>query len=140
VVDGEGDRGGPAIEARVMSAQRTVVSVVPDLFFAARIAATGVAAGVDVRASAPHAALEDIRAAVPDLVIVDLTAGPAIFDLVRALKADPALRATPVVGFYPHVEDALRASALAAGVDQILPRSAFTRRLASLLAGAPLST
>jgi NADH:ubiquinone oxidoreductase subunit 6 (subunit J) len=40
------------------------------------------------------------------------------------------------VGFYPHVDRALREAALAAGVDQVLPRSAFTVRLAALLAGA----
>jgi CheY-like chemotaxis protein len=121
-----------------MSARR-VVAVVPDLFFAARIAATGEATGVEVIQPSLAAALAAIRDARPYLVIVDLTAGPAILDLVRALAADPDLDATPVVGFYPHVEGALRETALAAGVDAVLPRSAFTRRLAALLTGGPLS-
>jgi CheY-like chemotaxis protein len=128
-----------SIHERRMS-NRRVVAVVPDLFFAARIAATAEAAGVQVRQPSIPDALGAIRDARPDLVIVDLTAGPAILDLVRALATDPDVGATPVIGFYPHVEGALREAALAAGVDVVLPRSAFTRRLAALLTGEPLSS
>ena len=68
-------------------------------------------------------------------MILDLQAPGDPLALTRALKSDPATRGIPVVGFYPHVEGALREAALAAGVDQELPRSAFTVRLAALLAG-----
>ncbi|MBI1796026.1 MAG: response regulator [Candidatus Eisenbacteria bacterium] len=114
---------------------RRIVAVVPDLFFAARIAATAAQLGAELRQPAPADALAEIRAAAPDLVIVDLSAGRAVLDAVRALKADPDARRTPVVGFYPHVDGALREAAREAGVDSILPRSAFTARLAALLAG-----
>lgn len=114
---------------------RRVVAVVPDLFFATRISATAEAAGVALEMPAVAAALERIREAPPALVIVDLHAPGDPLALVRALKADPATRRLPVIGFYSHVERALRAAALEAGVDEALPRSAFTVRLAAILGG-----
>jgi hypothetical protein len=39
------------------------------------------------------------------------------------------------VGFYPHVDQETRRAAEAAGVDDVLPRSTFTARLAELIAG-----
>jgi len=41
------------------------------------------------------------------------------------------------VGFYSHVEAATRDAAHAAGIDLVLPRSAFAARLADLLRGTP---
>ena len=118
---------------------RRVVAVVPDLFFATRISAT--AAQVGVRLDLPpsgaalEAALEAIRAAAPALVILDLHAPGDPLALARALRADPATRTLRVIGFYSHVDRALRAAALEAGLDEVLPRSAFTARLPALLRG-----
>lgn len=114
---------------------RRVVAVVPDLFFATRIAVTAVRLGVTLETPATEEALAAIRGRPPALVILDLRAPGDPLALARALKADPETRSVPVVGFYPHVEGALRERALAAGVDQVLPRSAFTARLPALLAG-----
>ena len=114
---------------------RRVVAVVPDLFFAARIAGAADQAGVTLAMPAPGAARETIRAEPPQLVILDLHAPGDPLGLARELRADPATRALPIVGFYSHVDQALRAAALAAGLTQVLPRSAFTRRLPALLAG-----
>lgn len=114
---------------------RRVVAVAPDLFFATRIAATAARVGVALEMPAASEALAVIRRLPPDLVILDLQAAGDPLALVRALKADAATRDVPVVGFYPHVEGALRAAAQAAGVDHVLPRSAFTARLAALLTG-----
>ncbi|TMQ74209.1 MAG: response regulator [Candidatus Eisenbacteria bacterium] len=116
---------------------RRVTVVVPDLFFATRIATTAAQLGIALETPAPGAALAAIAAHPPDLVILDLQSAGDPLGLTRALKADPATRAIPVVGFYPHVEAALREAAQAAGVDLVLPRSAFTARLAALLAGPP---
>lgn len=114
---------------------RRVVAVVPDLFLATRIAVTAARLGITLETPAPQEALVAIRRRPPDLVILDLRAPGDPLALARALKADPATRSVPVVGFYPHVEGALREAALAAGVDHVLPRSAFTARLPALLAG-----
>ena len=83
----------------------------------------------------------DAACGAPALVILDLT-GPGALDDARALKHDPATRAVPIVGFYSHVDHALREAALAAGLDHVLPRSAFVARLPELLkrAAAPAAS
>lgn len=115
-----------------------VLAVVPDLFFATRISATAAEVGVPLEILAPEAALAAIRTALPALVVLDLHAPGDPLALVRALRADPATRSLRVLGFYAHVDQALRSAALAAGVDEALPRSAFTRRLPALLRGESL--
>lgn len=120
--------------------KRRVLAIVPDLFFATRIAETSKRLGVDLITATAERALEVCRTDPPDLVIVDLAAAGVPADLVREIKLDPALAASQVVAFYPHVEVELRRRALAAGVDQVLPRSVFTARLAALLSGERRST
>ena len=109
---------------------RLVLAVVPDLFFAVRISATARNAGVPLELVT--AAKAAARAAGPgtSLLILDLHA-PGAVELVATLKA--ARADLPVVGFYSHVETALRRDALAAGADAALPRSAFVDRLPDLL-------
>jgi DNA-binding NarL/FixJ family response regulator len=114
---------------------RVVVMLVPDLFFAAKIRTAAQHLGVEVVPTEAARLVDDCRARTPARVIVDLHAGAAALVAVRALKADPALAGVPVTGFYSHVDDATRQAALAAGVDQAMPRSAFTAKLAELLAG-----
>ena len=114
---------------------RRVVAVVPDLFFATRISATAEAVGVDLEMPAISAALDAIRKAPPALIVIDLHAPGDPLALVRTLRAAPDTRSLRVIGFYSHVEGALRTAALEAGVDEALPRSAFTTRLPALLRG-----
>jgi len=116
--------------------RRVLVMVVPDLFFATRIAETARTAGVTLVACRAGEALEVCRAERPDLLIVDLQGRDDPIAVVCVLKADPALREIPVVGFYSHVDQETRRAAEAAGVDPVLPRSAFTTRLAELVTGA----
>jgi CheY-like chemotaxis protein len=126
---------GPGIGPAPASTARRVVAVVPDLFFATRIAGTAERLGVALELPAPGAAREVIRRALPDLVILDLHAPGDPIGLTRALRADPTTRSLRVIGFYAHVDHELREEAIAAGLDQVLPRSAFTVRLAALLKG-----
>ena len=121
-----------------------VLAVVGDLFFATKIAATAEAAGVALETidvagatarltSAPDA---DPRES-PRLVIVDLALGGPALALVRAVRATSGGRHLAIVGFHSHVDTATRDAARAAGVDPVLPRSAFVARLPALLAGGP---
>jgi len=128
--------GGPGDRA-TRSPARCVVAVVPDLFYATRIATTAAALGVELILCAEGDALEACRDRSPDLVILDLRATGDPFALARALKRDPATGRVPIVGFYSHVDQESRRAAEAAGVDRALPRSAFTQRLPELLAGEP---
>jgi DNA-binding NarL/FixJ family response regulator len=113
---------------------RQVLAIVPDLFFATKIAATARLAGVALDVVPHQGAVARGGETNVALVLLDLHAPDAVA-LVTALKA--ARPALPVVGFYSHVETALRRDALAAGADAALPRSAFVARLPELLQRGP---
>jgi CheY-like chemotaxis protein len=117
--------------------ERTIVSIVPDLLTSTRIASTADQLGVHHVTARAAEALDVCRRAGPDLVIVDLEASgePRPDAVIRALKGDAGTRSIPVLGFYAHVHNALRESALDAGAEKVLPRSAFSRQLPGLLAG-----
>ena len=108
---------------------------VPDLFFLTRIHAAAHHAGVTIEECALAELEQRCEAGLAVMVILDLHAPGDPLAVARALKSNPASAATPIVGFYSHVDQNLRQRALAAGVDRVLPRSAFTARLPALLAG-----
>lgn len=107
-----------------------VLAVVPDLYFATRIAATAKTAGVELELVPPQRAAARLAEARASLVLLDLHA-PGALALIGELKC--AAAGVPVVGFFSHVEAALGREALAAGADAALPRSRFVARLAPLL-------
>jgi CheY-like chemotaxis protein len=75
-----------------------------------------------------------VREHRPALVILDLqseTCRP--LEAIRAIKSDPDLRTTPVLGYYAHVRDDLKVAAAEAGCDDVLPRSALSSRLPEIL-------
>lgn len=119
---------------------RRVAAIVADLFFATKIAATAEAAGVGLETLDVAAARNRWVAAgagdLPSLVLVDLALGEAALAFVRELRTRPDAARLPIAGFYSHVDTATRDAALAAGVDPVLPRSAFVARLPALLTGA----
>ena len=116
-----------------MSGTRKIGCVVQDLGLSARIHATAKALGVEVVDVKPDDLLAWCREAKPDLVILDLHGAGDPIERARALKADPATRDIPLVGFYSHVDEVVRRAAGEAGIDRVMPRSAFTARLADLL-------
>lgn len=109
---------------------RRVLAVVPDLFFASKLAATAKMSGVELELVPAARAAARMEQAPPALAILDLHAKDAIA-LIGTLKA--VAPAVPVVGFFSHVETAVRRDALAAGADAALPRSQFVVKLAALL-------
>jgi hypothetical protein len=54
--------------------------------------------------------------------------------LARELKADDELRLIKLLGFFSHVQTEVQRNALAAGFDQVIPRSVFARDLPEILA------
>ena len=112
--DGGADQGGEGVSRRV-------VAVVPDLMDRSRLSAPGCEV-THVAPGALAAAVADPSAPV-DLVVVDLSR-PGVLDRVADLDV-------AVVGFAPHVDDALLDQARAVGVEA-LPRSAFFRRWPAL--------
>jgi DNA-binding NarL/FixJ family response regulator len=116
---------------------RHVLSAVEDLFFITRIRAVADQIGVALETCPLEQILERSRSARPDLVILDLHAPGDPLAAVRALKSDAATAPIPVLGFHSHVDIETRRRAIEAGVDRVMPRSAFSSKLAAILAGSP---
>ena len=114
---------------------QTVISVVDDMFFASKIRAVAEAAGVEI--SFPRgleAVVSKARETKPGLILVDLhnqRIDPIA--LAQALKADEDLRSIKLLGFFSHVQTELQRNAVAAGFDQVIPRSVFARDLPEIL-------
>ncbi|CAN5820381.1 hypothetical protein BH20ACI3_BH20ACI3_10530 [soil metagenome] len=115
---------------------RTVIAAVDDMFFASKIRATAEHLGVDVRfASNVDSLLTSARESKADLIIVDLHARKLDpIALATALKSDPELQAIVLLGFFSHVQTDLMREATKAGYDRVMPRSAFSNDLATILA------
>src|SRR5271154_4745900 len=97
-----------------------VLALVDDLFFQAKILETAKQLGIAVRTSTTSdALLAEIAKDAPKLVIVDLNA-PGV----------------PLIAFLSHVQTELAQQARTAGCTQVMPRSQFTRELATILAQA----
>ena len=116
---------------------RNIIAAVDDMVFASKIRATAEALDVNIRF---HRRLEGLVTAAqehsPDLILVDLhneKINP--LELARQLKSNEGLQTIPLLGFFSHVETDLRTAALEAGFDHVVPRSAFARDLAKILAG-----
>ncbi len=112
---------------------RVVIVVVDDMFFASKIRATAEALGLEVSFPRSKEALVE-KARGAQLILVDLHNQKVdAIALATELKADEQLRAVPIIGFFSHVETELKRNALAAGFDQVIPRSVFARDLAKIL-------
>jgi PleD family two-component response regulator len=120
-------------DAIIMSG--VIIAIVDDMFFKSKIRAVAEAVGTEI--SFPRnkdALLQKAREAKPRLIIVDLhneKIDPAT--LATELKADDELRAIPLLGFFSHVQTELQSNAMAAGFDQVIPRSVFARDLSKIL-------
>jgi DNA-binding NarL/FixJ family response regulator len=115
-----------------------VLVLVRDLMLASRIREGLAASGTAARFLPDTAALRDAVARggdePPGLVLADLSiSGDDSIGALAELKAG-ALAGVHVVGFYSHVDQATRDRATSAGIDEVLPRSAFFARLPELLA------
>lgn len=110
----------------------SVIAVVDDLFFATRIRETARQIGVEIELVPFVQLRERVARGAVNAVILDLSAAPAL-DALRMLKADAATASAQVAGFASHVAIETIAAARAAGCDQVLARSAFTRQLPELL-------
>ncbi len=124
-------------EHKVTDMNRTVLAVVEDMFFASKIRATAEAVGVEISFSRTKEALfQKARETKPALVLVDLhnqRLDPIA--LAADMRSDEELREIPLLGFFSHVHADLHRNAVAAGYDQVIPRSVFSRDLGEILRG-----
>ncbi len=111
-----------------------VVALMDDLFFQMKLAETAKHLGVEVKVAATPDALQALLNPAPKLLIVDLNSRNEPIATIQRLRAEK--NDVRVVGFLSHVQADLAAQARAAGCDEVMPRSAFTQNLATILAAA----
>ncbi|MGD0547932.1 MAG: response regulator [Terracidiphilus sp.] len=127
----------PAVAIRADAATR-IFCFIEDLFFVAKIQETARKLGVKVEFvkgdKEAVARLTDLpEAERPKLVVFDLNnlnAKPMA--LISKFKTK-FKKATSVVGYLNHLQGELKAKALEAGCDAVMPRSAFSQTLPNLL-------
>ncbi|MGH9505966.1 MAG: hypothetical protein ACRD13_03495 [Terriglobales bacterium] len=116
--------------------ERRIVAAVEDLFFLAKIQETARQLGVHLTvAKTEDQILQLVQGEpAPTLIILDLN-GSATKPLavIAQLRKDPALKKTSLVGFLSHLQADLKVQAQEAGCDLVMPRSAFSQNLPSLL-------
>jgi DNA-binding NarL/FixJ family response regulator len=98
----------------------TVAALVPDLMDRSRISAA-------TPISVVFVGLADLRDLDVDILIADL----GRIDQPGDLRA--AAPRSRIVGFGSHVDEEMLDAARAAGIDEVLPRSVFFRKLGELL-------
>ena len=113
-----------------------ILVAVEDLLFSSKIRETARHTGAElVFARTPEAVLREARERRPPLVIFDLDADRIQpIPTIQALRQDPALAATRLVGFVSHVRADVTEAAETAGAE-VMARSAFVRELARILTG-----
>lgn len=111
-----------------------VVALMDDLFFQMKLAETAKHLGVQVKVAANYEALAPLLEVAPAVLIVDLNSRSEPIATIGRIRA--ANNPVRIVGFLSHVQTELAEQARAAGCDEVLPRSAFTKNLAEILAGA----
>jgi CheY-like chemotaxis protein len=115
-----------------------ILVAVDDLLFSSKIRTTAKQAGVELTfARTPPEILERARALRPDLLILDLNSAKADpIATVATLKRDPELASIRTLGFVSHVHTGIIDAAKAAGIDAVMPRSAFAGQLGDILQSA----
>lgn len=113
-----------------------ILVVVDDLLFSSKIRTTARQLGLEVVVVRQgDAVVESARRERPTLIVVDLNCARLdAVGLVASLKHDSALATIPIVGFVSHVQVDLIDRARAAGIDEVMARSAFSSRLPEILA------
>ena len=114
---------------------KTVIALVDDLFFGAKIKETARQVGVPLETVSREETLRKALAAgTVSGVIVDLNCSSLdAVQVIRSLKSEPPGDLPPLVGFLQHIQTDLLRQAEEAGLDRIMPRSEFVKELPQLL-------
>src|SRR5688500_15484462 len=115
-----------------------IVCAIDDLIFSIKVSTAAKALHTDVYFErSGDRLLDTIRDKRPSLVIIDLnSARLRPLDAIAALKRDPDLISIRTLGYVSHVDTATIDAARAAGIDQVMARSAFVNQLGEILTTA----
>ena len=113
-----------------------IIVAIDDMFFASKVNATAQQVGTSVvYAKTPEDILAKAQSEQPSLIIFDLNSlRSKPVETIKSIKQNDALKTIPILGFLSHVQIDLQQQAIAAGCDRVIPRSAFSQNLASILA------
>ncbi len=110
-----------------------VAALIPDLLFGSKVQAALEAAGHEVDLISGSVEAWDEVGGI-DVLVVDLTTDAVDgVELVETLATGGELHAVRTLGFFAHVQPEVRDRALAAGFDQVVPRSRMAREGAELV-------
>jgi len=128
---------GPA-QAGHYNDDAMIVCAIDDLMFSVKISTAAKSLQADVYFErSGDKMLQTIREKRPSLVIFDLnSARLRPLDAIAALKGEPDLNAIRTLGYVSHVDTATIDAARAAGIDQVMARSAFVAQLGEILTTA----
>jgi CheY-like chemotaxis protein len=112
----------------------TVLAVVNDLFFSAKITDAAKRAGVKIEYVTKEQDLLEKAKSNPSLIIFDLNYDAAQpLQLIAKLKADDHLKQISLLGYLSHVQTDLHDAAQQTGCDLVMPRSAFSANLPQIM-------
>jgi CheY-like chemotaxis protein len=110
-----------------------VAALIPDLLFGSKVQAALQAAGHEVDLLTGEVQTWDEVGGI-DLLVVDLTSSDVDgVELFQTLASGGELHAVRSLGFFAHVQPEVRTRALAAGFDQVVPRSRMAREGAQVV-------
>jgi CheY-like chemotaxis protein len=110
-----------------------VAALIPDLLFGSKVKGSLEAAGHEVDLVASEVETWDEVAGI-DVLVVDLTSDQVDgVGLYETLASGGELHGVRTLGFFAHVQPEVRERALAAGFDQVVPRSRMAREGAELV-------
>lgn len=120
--------------ATAIGQDRRILVAVDDLFFLAKIQETARQLKVTIERAKTDKELLEKAATPPSLIILDLNS-TALKPLttIAKIRHNPQLKKTPMIGFLSHLQADLKLKAQDAGCDLVMPRSAFSVNLPSLL-------
>ncbi|MHB8525129.1 MAG: hypothetical protein ACYDD2_03095 [Candidatus Acidiferrales bacterium] len=112
-----------------------IFALVDDIFFQTKMLETAKQLGVEMKSFATGGALlTELEKGQPKLVVVDLNARQSPMEAIAAIRARaPKIR---VISFFSHVQTELSKRAHEAGSTDVMPRSKFTKELATIFADA----
>jgi CheY-like chemotaxis protein len=110
-----------------------VLAYLDDIFFQAKVTETARQLGIGLQTctNAPAFAAE-LALNKPRLIVIDLNARANPFEAIEIAKDRG--QDVPLIAFLSHVQTDLAEKARAAGCAEVMPRSKFTRDLATILA------
>ena len=119
-----------------MTVQKTVLAILNDLIFTAKIQDAAKRAQMKlILATTAADALENAKNGA-HVIVLDLNMhGLDTLQLIRTLKGEAVSADIRLVGFVSHVQTTVRQQASEAGCDQVVARSVFSQNLPAILSG-----